>query len=404
MDRAAQNRAILIICVSVFMMALDYSMLNISLPAVASRFGADMSAIKWLPIIYMAIMTMLFLVSGRLGDIRGHSKIFIWGLSIFTVGTFLCGFSANLAVLIAFRSFQAVGEAMYSPMSVAIITTLLPMGSRGKALGFLAMSQGVGFCAGPALGGFLNTHFGWQAIFFVNVPIGIAVIASAVRLLPAGTTAASPERVFDFSFFRNMDFTYAFASAVLAISTVVGVSFMGPFYFEAARGIDISRAGFILTLPSLAMLVTAPFSGWMADRFGGRPVCMAGMFLATLSFAAFSFVGSGTPMAHLVASFMLLGAAMGVFVPANNKLVMSLAPMDRQGAASGLYKIALNLAGIAGIAAFTAAISRVPGNGAAAVEGAFRGAFFLGVVISSLAFVFAALARDPAAVDKAWQL
>jgi len=464
-DSKRQILVAAIAAVSVFMNTLDYSMLNISLPAVSKYFHVNIAAIAWLPLIYLLIVTSSLLGFGKLGDIRGYKGVFILGLSIFTVGTLLCGFAPTMNSLLAFRAFQSAGEAMSSPVAIAMITSFLPSNVRGRALGVVALAQGLGMAAGSAAGGYINSHFMWRAIFFVNIPIGIVMILASLKVLPKeqakiadkrfdipgaififvalasllffmnsitklgfknpvmiGSLAVSiisflifiiQERrisypLLDLGLFSNMNFTFAVISSFLATFVLLGFSFLAPFYMEFVRGFSVSTAAAMLVIPSLVMMVLAPFAGRISDQIGSRVLCSIGAAIFCLVFAVLSVFDVNTPVVLIVISFFALGCAAGIFMAPNNKLVMLQAPQDKQGVASGVYKMFLNIGSVLGIAIFPMLImgkvhslmvskhidmTTVRQSPEIMCAG-FRSAFLFAVAVCLLMFIFSFFARD----------
>lgn len=406
-DKKRQSWIIAIISLAIFMFSVDYSMVNISLPVLAKYFNVNISHVSRIPLAYLLVVTSTVLLFGKLGDIKGFKKIFIGGLVIFVSGTFLCGIAPTLNTLLALRVYQCIGEAMFSPIGIAIATVFLPSDIKGRALGFMATAQGIGFCVGPVLGGFINSHFGWHGIFFVNIPLGILMIIASMKMIPSKQPLLEDKRVdtkgavlificlstlvwalnsisamglknlivlscFAVSaaafilflmqesrtknpilylpLFLNRDFTFAALSAFCVIFVYMGLIFLFPFYLNMVRLIDIMHAGLILMIPALMVIIFAPIAGVISDRFGSRPICIFGIAMTTLSFFMFSLFTPKTPMSYLISSLVIAGIAIGCFLPANNKLVMMLAPADKQGMASAVYKILNSTGGVFGIA------------------------------------------------------
>ncbi|MFA5500324.1 MAG: MFS transporter [Candidatus Omnitrophota bacterium] len=194
-DKRKQNHLIAIVCATVFMFSIDYSMLNISLPVMADFFKVNIGLVSRLPLAYLLVVTSTVLLFGKLGDILSFRKIFIVGLVIFVSGTFLCGLAPDLNILLGLRIFQCVGEAMFSPIGIAMITTFLPDSVKGRALGLMATAQGIGFCLGPILGGFINDHLGWHNIFFVNIPLGLLAIIASFHVIPSKQPLPGSRRI-----------------------------------------------------------------------------------------------------------------------------------------------------------------------------------------------------------------
>jgi len=406
-ERRKQNWIIAIVSASVFMFSVDYSMLNISLPTITKYFSATIASASRLPLAYLLVVTSTVLLFGKLGDILGLKKIFTAGLIIFIAGTSLCAFAPTLDTLFALRIFQCFGEAMFSPIGIAIITTCLPSSIQGRALGIMATAQGLGFCLGPVLGGYINSHIGWHGIFFVNIPVGVCVTIAAFKALPSKREKTSPEKIdylgavlifislapliyvlntvgksglnnpvtiscltvfaialalfiirekrvrypiLDIAMFRNLDFTFAVLSAFCAIFVYMGLMFLFPFYLSMVRGLDVLHSGLFLMAPALMLMIFAPIAGIVSDMIGARKVSSLGMALTALAFFMFSFFTPKTPILLILPSLMIAGVAIGCFLPANNKLVMAHVPRDRQGMGSAVYKIVMSMGGIFGIA------------------------------------------------------
>ena len=462
-DKRRQNWIIAIVSLTVFMFSVDYSMVNISLPGIAKYFNATIAHVSRIPLAYLLVVTSTVLLFGKLGDIRGFKKLFIAGLVVFVTGTFLCGIAPTLNVLLGLRVYQCLGEAMFSPIGIAIVTVFLPSGVKGRALGFMATTQGLGFCVGPILGGFLNAHFGWHSIFFVNIPLSILAILAAIKLIPSeqpllkdksvdvkgavlificlstlvlalnsisgmglkhpvilscfavsavafslflAQELRSRNPILYLQLFLNRNFASAVLSAFCVIFVYMGLMFLFPFYLNIVRGIDIMHAGMVLMIPALMVIVSAPIAGLISDRFGSRPICIFGVTLTTLAFLMFSTFKPDTPMLYVIPSLIVAGIAIGCFLPANNKLVMILAPEDKQGMASAVYKILNSTGGVFGIAilpliimnrvTFAAAQAGIPMSEAklypeivmAGFDAAFRFAMFIciaGLVLTVLA-------------------
>ncbi len=464
-DKSRQNWIIAIVSLAVFMFCIDYSMLNISLPEIAKHFAATINHVSRLPLAYLLVVTSSALLFGKLGDIIGFKKIFIAGLAIFLTGTLLCGIAPTLNILLGLRVYQCIGEAMFSPIGIAIATVFLPPSIRGRGLGIMATAQGLGFCLGPVLGGYINSHLGWHSIFFVNIPLGIFTIIAAVKMIPSRQPVSPDKRmdlfgaglificlslliyalnsissmglkhpmiisafavsaiaftlfiirekraanpILDLSLFSNHDFTFATVSAFCVIFVYMGLIFLLPFYLNMVRGIDAMRSGIILMVPALMVIILAPIAGLVSDRLGARPVCTLGISMTTLAFFMFSMLKFDTPILNMMPSLIIAGAAIGCFLPANNKLVMALAPSDKQGMASAIYKILNSTGGVFGIAILPLIImttirarmalahidmSLIKSHPEIIVMG-FDAAFKFGMMICLAGLVFTVLAKD----------
>jgi MFS family permease len=315
------------------------------------------------------------------------------------------------------------------------------------------------------LGGFINAHAFWRAIFFVNIPLGIAVILLAITALRIKTLKAESSKfdligafvmyvmiatfifalnsitrlglgnpviigcfatsfvalsvflareksvsypILDLSLFRNRNFTFANIAAAMALSVYMGVVFLLPFYLEIVRKIEVFHAGLLLMIPALMLVITSPISGRLSDKLGSRMLCSTGMALGAVAFVIISYFDTATPLPLIALGLLFAGLGVGFFLSPNNKLVMVSAPFDKQGVASGVYKILLNIGGAFGITVLPLVMIRsiMAKTGMQHVKLAdlqgspdilafgFRGAFLFCALVCAASFVFSFLARD----------
>jgi MFS family permease len=161
------------------MAALDGSVVNMILPILRDAFKSDVAAIEWVVTVYLLVLSGLLLTFGRLGDLRGHKSIYMWGFGVFVISSALCGAAWSSTALIVFRGLQAIGGAMLASNSPAIITGNFPGEQRGRAFGLVSTMTYLGLTIGPSLGGWLTQAFGWRTVFYINVPVGtLALILS----------------------------------------------------------------------------------------------------------------------------------------------------------------------------------------------------------------------------------
>jgi EmrB/QacA subfamily drug resistance transporter len=381
-----------ILAVGVFMATLDSSIVNISLPAIATYFGVPLNgAVEWVVISYLVVVAALLLSLGRLTDMVGRKVAWATGLVIFTFGSALCGAAPSLGFLIAARSFQALGGALLFVLTPAMLTAAFPASERGRALGMNAVTVALGVSAGPAIGGVITESLSWRWIFYVNVPLGVIGFLATLRWLreitprararfdPAGALAltvglsaltlgftfgqewgwtslrlivtliigvaallALPliERVvrdpiISFSLLRDRVFASANVSLILSFLALFAVSFMLPFYLEQLRGFDVLRSGLLMTALPLTLALVAPFSGRLADRIGTRWLAAAGLAIACVGLALLAQLDAHSSEFDIVWRLVVTGFGQALFQSPNNSALMGSAPKDRQGVASG---------------------------------------------------------------------
>ncbi|MCX5751330.1 MAG: MFS transporter [Candidatus Saganbacteria bacterium] len=466
-DKKQQFWLIAIVSAVAFLMAFDFSSLNDSLSHIAQYFGVKVGWVAWLPTIYLLVITSTLLGFGKLGDIIGYKKVFLSGLVVFCFGGIACAVAPNFIVLFLARAFQSLGQAMYSPICIALLSYYLPANKRGQGLGFYATANGLGMAGGSLLGGFIVHNFSWHGNFVLGVVFSVIVFFAGLFLLPS-KQVKDPDTHFDlmgalllflglfgflyalnsgaragwtdqlvlsgmftalvafalfiihekrstcpllnFKLLSNLNFTFASLATLTALAMHIGIGFIFPFYLHMLRQIPALHMGLILMIPSIMMMLIAPISGTLSDWLGSRKLCMAGMGIAAFSFIIFSFLNASSGFFPILLGLILLGTGMGLFIAPNNSLVMQNAPADKQGVASGVYKIALNAGSSLGIALYMLVMSYVvifniaemnimlseAHQYPALMEAAFRGAFIFGIVLALTAMLFSFLAKDKA--------
>jgi MFS family permease len=220
-SRRAPWLAVSVVCFGAFMGQLDASIVTITFPAMERDFSAPVAAVQWVSLIYLLGLVAMLAPAGRLGDAVGRKLVYTYGFAVFTVASAACGLAPSLGVLVALRLIQAIGAAMLQANSVALVTTSAPKVRMRFALGVQAGAQSVGLALGPTLGGLLITTVGWRAVYWVNVPVGIAAVVAGRYLLPRTRQFSRPEK-FDWP---GTLLLVAWTSALLLVlSAVSGLS------------------------------------------------------------------------------------------------------------------------------------------------------------------------------------
>ena len=397
-----------------FMATLDSSIVNIALPTLTQELSSDLARIKWVVIVYLLVITCLLLPWGRLADQYGRRRVFQLGFALFTGGSLACGLSATLGWLLLSRALQGLGASMLMANGPAIITAAFPSRERGKALGTLSMVVSAGLVAGPASGGFLINHWGWRSIFLVNIPVGILGFFLTRKFIPedpprkaslpfdwagallqflfflsmivvvdppsisiSGGDAISAPRflmvpltlllgwlfirvesqikapLFDLSLLKNRTFWSANLASFLIFVSFSAVTVLMPFYLVELLRLDPSQAGLFMTAIPLTILVVAPISGRLSDRFGGRELSMVGAAIGAISLLIMAGAfGVGLDMASsstlLIGTLAGLGFSTGLFQSPNNNAIMSVVPPSKLGVASALLATVRNLGLVTG--------------------------------------------------------
>jgi len=410
MDDLSRRRriGILLICsMSLLIVGLDVTIVNVALPSIGRDFHAPVSGLQWTVDAYTLVLASLLMLSGSTADRLGRRRTFILGLSTFAAGSLLCSLAPNLTLLIVFRMVQAIGGSMLNPVAMSIITNTFTIPrERAQAIGVWAAVVGVSMALGPVVGGVLVTSVGWRSIFWINIPIGLVAMVLARRYIPESKspvarkvdipgqglviallasltfgvieapsmgwssalivgafamTALSAvgliaherrirEPLIDLRFFRSVPFASAAVIAVAAFAALGGFLFLNTLYLQDVRGLSPLHAG-IDTLPLAAMtMLLAPVSGRIVGRRGGRiPLAIAG---AALAASCFMLVGLSdtTPFSWLFTAYVAFGIGFGfVNAPITNTAVSGM-PRAQAGVAAAIASTSRQIGQTLGVA------------------------------------------------------
>lgn len=391
---------------STFMSALDTSVVNTVLPVINESFGSDIATIEWVVSIYLLVVSGMLLSFGRLGDMRGHKPIFLIGFGIFILSSAMCGWAPKIEYLIAFRGIQALGAAMLAANSPAILTMNFPSSQRGQALGLQATMTYLGLTAAPSLGGWLTDLLSWRAVFYINVPVGLAAFLLSVYFIPqdkhkpkvkrfdfpgaavylcglvallialnqgydlgwlsapiiglfifAGVSlsgflyieARSQSPMLDLSLFSNRIFSASTLSSLLNYIAVFSILLLLPFYLIQGRNFNPSQAGLILTIQPVIMAISAPIAGSISDRIGTQIPCIFGMITLAFGLLLLARLGPNSPIYEITVALAIVGLGTGSFISPNNSAIMGSAPQKRQGIAAGMMATARSTGMVLGV-------------------------------------------------------
>lgn len=381
------------VSLGLFMSVADISILNIALPSIAEEMNASMDSIQWTVIAYTLTLTALVPLFGRISDILGRKRLFMAGVFILSLGSLMAGLSGSVGMLVFSRVVQAVGGALISTNTLAIVTDTFPPGKRGLAMGIQGIIISSGAATGPTLGGFLVTHFSWEAVFYINLPVGVFAMLLAAKYLPdmrshrtlepvdwtggalfvcaltgallvltegpewgwlspgvLGLTLFSvvafvvfyfwerrvPYPLIDLSLFRDRAFTAGQLTGLLATVCMSSLTFMLPFYWQVIRGLSAQDAGMVMVPMPLTIMCIGPLAGWLSDRFGADNVASTGLAVLTVGTLLATQITADMNMAAVVLRIIVIGLGLGLFMAPNNNAVMSTVPPQRRGIASGL--------------------------------------------------------------------
>lgn len=374
-DRQVERAAVLVATLASFVTPFMGSSVNVALPAIGREMQIDAIGLSWVATAYLLTAAVFLVPFGKLADIRGRKAVFRDGILLYTLASVACAIVPSAGWLVAARAIQGVGAAMMFSTNVAILTSVIPPGRRGTALGINVASVYLGLSLGPFLGGLLTDNLGWRSIFLLNGPLGLLVVAVTVvalrgewagdrtqrfdlfgsivygaalaslmygfSQLPGATgtalTAAGAlglvafvwwERrvghpVLDVRLFTgNRVFALSNLAALINYSATFAVSFLLSLYLQYVRGMSAQAAGTLLVFQPALQAAVSPFAGRLSDRIESRIVASGGMALIVIGLLFLSGLSDSTPTSYLAACLAFLGVGFGLFSSPNTNAVM----------------------------------------------------------------------------------
>jgi EmrB/QacA subfamily drug resistance transporter len=404
------NAVLAIVAVAQFMVILDASIVNVALPTIKRDVGFSEQSLSWILNAYTLIFGGFLLLGGRLADRLGRRRLFMAGIALFAGASLVCGVSQSEGMLLVARGFQGLGGAMVSPAALSIILTTFAEGpQRNRALAVWGAIAGAGGAVGLLLGGLLVQALSWRWVFFVNVPIGIAVLALAPRIIPESRSESVAKSGYDaggavaitlgtialvftlikanswgwtsartiagfvvaaalvFAFvvierrhkdplvplriFSNRSLSAADATLLVTVAALFGMFFFLTLYFQQVLGYSALKTGIAYLPLSLSLIGASGVASRFVDRFTPKPILVAGLLIASGGFVVLTSVsGHGDYASHVLPAMLILGVGMGMaFVPVTIAGTSGVAPED-SGLASGLLNTTQQVGGSLGLA------------------------------------------------------
>ncbi|MET7610061.1 MFS transporter [Streptomyces seoulensis] len=415
MPELSHRRRMLVLsicCMSLLIVSLDNTALNVALPSMQRELHATTSGLQWTIDAYTLVLASLLMLAGSTADRIGRKRVFMAGLVIFTAGSLLCSLAPNLELLVVFRMVQAVGGSMLNPVAMSIITnTFTDPRERARAIGVWGAVVGISMAAGPLAGGLLVESVGWRSIFWVNLPVGLAALlltlrfvpesraprprrpdpvgqvlvialfgsltyaiieapdASLAQVLPFAAVAVAAllallvyeprraEPLIDLRFFHSAPFSGATGIAVSAFAALGGFLFLSTLYLQNVRGLDALHAGLWMLPMAVPTLLCAPLSGRLVGSRGPRLSLLIAGAAMTLSGLLFALFEAETSDVTLFLGYVLFGVGFGfVNAPITNTAVSGM-PRAQAGVAAAVASTSRQLGQTLGVAVIGAVLA-----------------------------------------------
>ena len=457
--------AMLGIGLGTLMFTLDTSVVNIALPTLIKAFNSSFATTELVVTSYLLVITSLLLGAARLGDIWDKKRLYLSGLTVFTIGSLLCSLAPSIHFLIGFRVVQGLGAVFMAALNFAIVTEIFPSSQRGKALGFLGTTVSIGVALGPTIGGYLIDVLNWRAIFFINVPVGLVAGYIVTRFVPKlkhggrgkfdaiGTlilivTLSSftvgmnqgqergwdnqtvvicgaifvlgligfiiaesriKQPILELDLLRNFQLSLALLTKLIVFIVLSGIVFILPFFIEQVMQYSTGQTGLLMASEPLLGAIFAPIAGTLSDRFGSRIISLCGLILMAIGCYCLSTFDAQLTDLGYIARITPFGIGLGIFQAPNNSTIMGEAPQGKMGVASGLLALSRSIGQTMGVpimgsllVAFTIGSSSGSSR-ATAIESVSTGALVGGIKSTFLVATVIMSLNVVATIVKFWQ-
>ena len=411
---ARRWQALIVLALSLLVVSLDNTILNVALPTIREDLEASSSQLQWIVDSYLLVFAGLLLAAGTLGDRFGRKRALFVGLGIFGLGSLFASISGSSTELIASRALMGVGAAAIMPTTLSILTNIFPKEERPKAIAIWAAVSGMGIAIGPITGGWLIEHFDWSMVFLVNLPVVAGCLIAGAKLIPesrdpesprldfpgivlsiAGLSAIvwalieapergwtsstiltafalgaaiiaafiawerhTPQPMLDVRVFRNLRFSAASISITFVFFALMGVMYFLTTYLQSVLGYTALEAGVRMAPIAVGLIVASQLSVPLTARFGSKFVVAGGLLLVGVACGAFTAVEVDTPYFHKVmGALTAAGLGMGLAMAPATEAIMGSLPKAKAGIGSAMNDVVREVGGTLGVAVLGSIVS-----------------------------------------------
>lgn len=388
MEEANKMTVLVVATIASFLTPFMASSVNVALPVISGELAANAIMLSWITTSFLLTSAMLAVPFGRIADIYGMKRVFITGIIIFTIATFLASLSPFVEFLIFSRVLQGVGSAMIFVTGLSIISSVFPPHEMGNAIGISVSAVFIGLVMGPVLGGLLTQYLGWRSIFYLIAPLGVLATALVIIKLKGREWAECKGEKMDITgsilygislllilagfsaitgytgklmlafgiisligfvvwelrvehpvlemrlFFKNRKFAFSNLAALISFTGTFAVVFLLSLYLQYIKGLDPRGAGLVLATQTICMALVSPLAGRLSDRYESRIIASIGMAVTTGGLIIFAFLNDATSIYVILASLVLMGVGSGIFSTPNTHAVMNSVQKRYFGVAS----------------------------------------------------------------------
>ncbi len=417
-----------VLCLSLLLIIMDNTILNVAIPSLIKDLHATNSQIQWIIDSYVLVFAGLLLTTGSLSDRFGRKGALQIGIVLFGLGSASAGMSHSVEHLIASRAFMGIGGALIMPSTLSLLTNVFrDPTERGRAIAVWAGFSGLGVAIGPVVGGTLIKHFSWQAVFWVNIPLGIVALAAGAVLIPRSKDPShaaldplgallsilglgallfgiiegpakgwtdgsvlvgfvvgavtlglfiaweltSEHPMLDMRLFRIRRFSAASGAITLTFFAMFGSMFLMTQYWQLVHGYSALEAGVRMVPHAMTMMVVAPTSARLVERFGTKRVVATGLTVIASSLTLLSFIQADSSYAHVIVIFCLMAAGMGLTMAPATESVMGSLPREKAGVGSAVNDTTRQVGGALGVAIIGSIVTSMYAGKVADLAGRF---------------------------------